>query len=937
MPHGPGFRAELLEPRTLLHAVFDPIFKAETEKQDGSDGKMFRPPINVVFWGSFWQGNNPNDPDHWDSANSPFAVTALTAIDQVIHSPYLNLTEQYGADPFNMFINDVRWDNSDPGLTFDDGKIDDVVQNQIDNGHFPEPDEQKDQFGNDRTPIYIVITPPNSVASGGGAGFNTTGSDFDLPLDFDTIPEIWAGVKGTGGDNTVNPDKFTKNVGHEIAEIMTDLGEDGFEVNTPPDWATGGIGGDDQIGDKEGNAYAYRLSDSSGNPTINVQPLWSRDDQAWAVTDGMAQTINLKPRWDLTDPMKPKFSGLYDLTINGDQWLDINDKIQIDTRADGSIHIDLNNEHFNFDPNYLNSITLNLKSGVNQVNLTSKLPKGITLDMNAASPFGGSILLHGPDGVENLWNITGADRGTLGFNNVSDPTLDTFSDVESITGGNFDDSFTFLPGGSLSGSIDGAGIETGGSNFLDFGSFTDANHPDGVTIDLANHTATPVAGTFANFANIFGSNGTDTVIAQGPVWRLGFQNSVFVNNVDVSSIENLVGLGGNDTFKFSGTGSITRIDGGGGTNTLDYSSLPGPVTVNFNTGAATKISGTFTRVQNVIGSQSNADTIVGPDALWTIDGANAGNVNGLAFSSFENLQGADDTDTFKFADGGSISGNLDGGLGTNTLDFSAVSTPVTLNLQSHSATGIGGTFSNIGAFVSGAGGFSVVGPDSPTTWTVTGVNTVNALGFTFTNTPTLTAGSSDDTFLFQTGGRLDGAIDGGGGTNTLSYAGSDGDVKVDLALNYADRTGGVSRIQNVIGGNANSLLVGDDNPNSLTGGLGRNILIGRRGADLLQGGAGENLLIGDSTVYDLDLPALNAVFAEWNRTDAPFQKRVSDLLSQGGAGLNGGYNLGKSSILSDTSQDVLAGGGTALDWFFLTNKQDSTPGRATPGEHTTVL
>src|SRR3954453_11032295 len=66
-------RMEPLESRTMLTVVFDPVFGVETQKHDGGDGKMSRPPINVVFWGPFWQGNNANDPDHWDSASSPDA------------------------------------------------------------------------------------------------------------------------------------------------------------------------------------------------------------------------------------------------------------------------------------------------------------------------------------------------------------------------------------------------------------------------------------------------------------------------------------------------------------------------------------------------------------------------------------------------------------------------------------------------------------------------------------------------------------------------------------------------------------------------------------------------------------------------------------------------------------------------------------------------
>src|SRR5207244_6560730 len=117
-------------------------------------------------------------------------------------------------------------------------------------------------------------------------------------------------------------------------------------------------------------------------------------------------------------------------------------------------------------------------------------------------------------------------------------------------------------------------------------------------------------------------------------------------------------------------------------------------------------------------------------------------------------------------------------------------------------------------------------------WTITGVNTVSALGFTFTNTPYITGGSASDTFVFQSAARLDGKIDGGGGVNTLSYAGNAGDAVVNLALHSATRVGqGVFAVQNVIGGGGNSLLVGDGSANVLTGGGGRKMLMGGGGAE----------------------------------------------------------------------------------------------------------
>jgi hypothetical protein len=46
--------------------------------------------------------------------------------------------------------------------------------------------------------------------------------------------------------------------------------------------------------------------------------------------------------------------------------------------------------------------------------------------------------------------------------------------------------------------------------------------------------------------------------------------------------------------------------------------------------------------------------------------------------------------------------------------------------------------------------------------TITGLNTFTVQGFKFGNFQNITAGAGDDTFAFRTGGRLSGAIDGGG-------------------------------------------------------------------------------------------------------------------------------------------------------------------------------
>ncbi len=53
----------------------------------------------------------------------------------------------------------------------------------------------------------------------------------------------------------------------------------------------------------------------------------------------------------------------------------------------------------------------------------------------------------------------------------------------------------------------------------------------------------------------------------------------------------------------------------------------------------------------------------------------------MTFTGVSNITGGSAADTFTFANGASVSGKLDGGVGTDTLKYS-YTTPVTVNLAS---------------------------------------------------------------------------------------------------------------------------------------------------------------------------------------------------------------------------------------------------------------
>lgn len=148
-------------------------------------------------------------------------------------------------------------------------------------------------------------------------------------------------------------------------------------------------------------------------------------------------------------------------------------------------------------------------------------------------------------------------------------------------------------------------------------------------------------------AQVFEINATDS----GNV--SGISN---VNGFNFNNIDNLSGGSANDSFILSGGGNLSgNINGNGGTNTLT--------------------------------GDSTANT-------WNITGSNTGNVTGLGgnFNNIQNLTGGNNTDIFVFADGAIVSGMIDGGNSPtpaqrNTLDFTAYTTSVTVNLINNIRSG----------------------------------------------------------------------------------------------------------------------------------------------------------------------------------------------------------------------------------------------------------
>ena len=348
---------------------------------------------------------------------------------------------------------------------------------------------------------------------------------------------------------------------------------------------------------------------------------------------------------------------------------------------------------------------------------------------------GNGSTLTGPNAI-NAWILNAGAAGSL---NGSD-----FSGMNTLIGGGGTDAFTFepfvsisQPGGSINYINGGSGTAT-----VDMSALTGTTSFDLVANpNLLTNPNTATQGInfgFVNISTLKGSSaGTSNTITAGAStnnWSITAANQGSVNSVGFTNIESLTSASGSsNVFTFSNGATLAgEITGGGVNDKLDYSAYTTPVNIslvdlaNLNRGIATGIAGVsgtsfanFTGIEQFVGG-SASNTLTGPIQLvnqWNITGPDTGTINSnVSFQSFGNLIGGYTApgNVFAFLPGGSISGNIDGGLlngsgsafNTNsTLDYSALSIPIII-IDDYPTTGTGtnisGTFTNINNYIGGS-------------------------------------------------------------------------------------------------------------------------------------------------------------------------------------------------------------------------------------------
>ncbi|MFL5054318.1 MAG: beta strand repeat-containing protein [Microvirga sp.] len=422
-----------------------------------------------------------------------------------------------------------------------------------------------------------------------------------------------------------------------------------------------------------------------------------------------------------------------------------------------------------------------------------------------------------------------------------------------------------------------------------------------VAIDLAGTLGGAAGDGQADTVLTNGTNGDDTV-------TLSFQNGarvvdglaaqVVIDHFETADTLRIATLGGNDVIDASARGPggpDLLIDGGAGSDTVSYAAASHAMLINL-TGQVTTdgiVTDTLSSIENAVGSRFN-DTIFGNDFDNVLDGGVEGSdqifgglgsdtvsyatsarnvlinlagqvtadgINTDTLSSIENAIGSRFNDTIlgnsldNVLDGGAEgSDQLLGGVGSDTASYATSARAVLINL---------------------AGQVTADGLNIDTLSSIE-----NAIGSRFADTIVSSGGAN--------------RIDGGSGTDTVSYIGSQRAMLINLPGQVT--TDGIvddtlSSIENAVGTAFNDTIVGNDLDNVLDGGVD--------GSDQIFGGLGSDTVSYATSSRGVLINLAGQVTADGINTDA-----LSSIENAVGSRLS-------DTVLGSATGNVLDGGAGA--------------------------
>jgi Ca2+-binding RTX toxin-like protein len=372
------------------------------------------------------------------------------------------------------------------------------------------------------------------------------------------------------------------------------------------------------------------------------------------------------------------------------------------------------------------------------------------------------------------------------------------------------------------------------------------------------------------------------------------------------------GGNGNDIFKASAVGDGNdSFKGGAGTDKADYSVRTADLGVTMD---GSTLSGDKTTMEgDTIGSDvedfvagSGNDAIMGNTNSNHIQGGDGDDVlsggpgNGTCTADVDILDGENGNDKFDQGSAADCGDTLNGGAGTDTVDYENRMNALVILLDTAANDGESGEKDNIKADVEivlgGQGNDTITGsPNADEIHGGPGDDVINAGA----GNDKITGNSGNDTLNGEAGDDtfLEGAVDGlfnltnpenygdgndilNGGTHdttgidTADYSGRTNALAITLCADGAHLTGAASgqnlpaacsdhdgesteqdsvvNVTHLIGGTAGDTLTGAATDDILEGGAGGDTLIGGAGNDFLYGDAGDDTLEGDDGNDTLD-------------------------------------------------------------------------------------
>lgn len=467
--------------------------------------------------------------------------------------------------------------------------------------------------------------------------------------------------------------------------------------------------------------------------------------------------------------------------------------------------------------------------------------------------------INGGGGHDSL-DATGANSDVVLLGGDGHDTLIGGAGTDQLDGGAGDD---LLLGGLgndtlLGGTGDDSFDDTTGANLFDGGDGSDAIRVLGTWTLGSSGSSTTLRG----MESIHGAGAADVLIgtASADLFTVtssgvtigGLSGQVFYGFETLqggSGLDTLTGTAADDQFGVSSNGTITaygstlqgfeQFSGSGGSdrlqgdNATNEAFLVGPQSIS-----VTGVAGAFASFEIVSGGNGtdslSAAGAAGTSILWTVSRTNGGEVAGVVFSNIETLRGGNANDTFAMLPSGSVA-RIEGGGGSDWLDYSAFETAVSVNLKSQNGTGVS-TLANVRSVRGGRGADQLTG------------NGGNELLIGGEGNDTLDGGEGDDTL---TGGEGQDQLIGGPGTDWLAET---RDANMTLTTSSLAISGSVEDSLLTI---ERAVLTGGDSANVLTatafvgqvtlaGGLGHDTLTGSSGADVLDGDLGNDWLVGNA-------------------------------------------------------------------------------------------